>query len=82
MADTTRYRLIGKIGGEMKAATSDMHEFARSGQAGLRRKFFAETDAALPDDERERRAEHLYQAHLARIRAKAHAARRAKGRAK
>jgi len=68
--------LGGQIGGNRRAGTSDMAEFARSGQAGLRAKFFNETDATLPQEERERRAEHLYRAHLAHIRSLAHAARR------
>lgn len=65
--DPRHYALMGKIGGHIKAATTDMTEFARSGQKGLLQKFFDQTDSSLPEDERWKRAEHLRKAHMARI---------------
>jgi hypothetical protein len=74
--DAGHMALIAKIGGHMKAATHDMTEFARSGQQGLMQKFYGETDASLPEDERWRRAEQLRRAHMSRITAKSRGARK------
>jgi hypothetical protein len=51
-------------------------------QAGLRRKFYNETDPALPEAERQRRAECAYKAHMARLSFLASKARTAKAAAR
>lgn len=48
-------------------------------QAGLRRKFYNETDPTLPAVERERRAECAYKAHMTRLSFLASKARQARG---
>jgi hypothetical protein len=40
---------------------------AERGQAGLRQKFYDQTDPSLPEAERQRRAHAAYRAHMARL---------------
>ncbi len=73
--------LRGRIGGLTRSATSDMSILARSGQAGLRRRFETEVDpdGELSPAERARRADaarRLYYARLALASAKARRVRR------
>ena len=73
-----RAREIGRIGGHILHATHDSSDIGRHAQAGLSNKFLREADpeGILPEDERERRAYHLRQAHFARLAAASAEARR------
>lgn len=74
--------LRGRIGGLTRSATSDMSELARSGQAGLRRRFENEVDPdrALSPAERARRADAARRLHFSRLALASARARRARGR--
>jgi len=52
-----------------KYGTSGSRRLARTGQDGLRARFERDVDprGELPAEERRRRAEHLYRAHMARL---------------
>jgi hypothetical protein len=48
-------------------ANEDPTANAERGQAGLRQKFYDQTDPSLPEAERQRRADCAYREHMARI---------------
>jgi hypothetical protein len=66
--DSAHYKRIGSIGGYVTSSRIDPRERGRAGQQGLFKKFLADVDPTLPEDERERRARAAMSAHFARMR--------------
>jgi hypothetical protein len=59
---------IATIAALTRWSKEDPKANAERGQVGLQRKFYEQTDPALPEAERQRRAHAAYRAHMARIR--------------
>jgi hypothetical protein len=60
--------LIGKIGIQTRLANEDPQAMTAAARSGFARRFYDQTDPALPEAERERRAKALMSAHMSRIR--------------
>jgi hypothetical protein len=58
---------IATIAALTRWANEDPQANAERGQAGLQRKFYDQTDPALPEVERQRRAHAAFRAHMTRI---------------
>ena len=57
----------GRIAALQRWANEDPKANAERGQAGLRAKFYNQTDPTLPEAERQRRADVLYRLHMTRM---------------
>jgi hypothetical protein len=68
----SRMSLIGKIGGHTTAGLHDPGPKMAKARTAFLRQFELEADPGLtlPEDERRRRGESLYKAHMARLAAK------------
>ena len=68
--------LSGRVGAHRLHAMHDSKELTKNARAAFHRRFYDQTDPALPEAERIRRAEHLRRAHMAELSLKSARARR------
>jgi hypothetical protein len=73
--------LVGQIGIQTRLATEVPAEMTRAARAAFDRRFYDQTDPALPEDERQRRAAALRRAHMTRLALAAATARRRRAQA-
>lgn len=59
--------MMGRIGAHKSHALHDGREITKNARAAFEAKFYEQTDPALPEAERQRRAEHLRKAYFAQL---------------
>jgi hypothetical protein len=59
--------LKGRIGAHILHATHDSRELTAKARSRFLARFYEQTDPALPEAERLRRAEHLLRAHMTKL---------------